>query len=568
MSWFDDRRTMTKLLLGFGPVVAMLCFMGWCGIASTADANGSMEILFRRDVAGIEMARQGEIARLKIARAFRDGMVAKDPAEKDSRIHDVDRIEGEVKHILDDLEPTLILPDNRTRLAELRHLLPQYSQASRDAIRIGTTDQQAAATARATALQAGDRIGTLFEAIVTAKREVALKAFDESIARAARSRNIIFGITVVAMAIAAGIAWFIGRAIGAPLGLAVDALRKVAKGDLTAHVGVVRKDELGDMAAALNEALDSMRTTLASVQEVSQEVSAAASQLAGSAESISGGAQEQAASLEETAASLEQISSTVKQNADNAQHAAQLASGARDAAERGGHVVESAVAAMSEITRSSKHIADIITTIDEIAFQTNLLALNAAVEAARAGEQGRGFSVVAAEVRTLAQRTAAAAKEIRGLIADSSAKVEAGTMQVNHSGETLGEIVRSVKRVTDMVAEIAAASREQNTGVEQVNTAVTQVDQVTQSNAAQTEELAATATALTEKSGELQRLVSAFELGTKAPSARIAEAPRVVRRAEPAKLPPPKPIRGRTNSAVFRKPALPPAKAANGYEEF
>ncbi|AKU94044.1 Methyl-accepting chemotaxis protein I (serine chemoreceptor protein) [Labilithrix luteola] len=568
MSWFDDRRTMTKMLLGFTPVVAMLCFMGWCGIASTADANGSMELLFRRDVYGIDTARKCDVVRLKIARTFRDGMVATDPSEKDAKVREVERLEAEERQLLDEVDKTLILPENRARMTELRKVLSDYIAVARDAIRAGSVDATKASALRALALQSGDRIGDLLDAIISAKTNLATKSFEESIARAARSRNIIFGITAAAMAVAAAIAWFIGKAIGSPLAKSVEALQKVAKGDLTAHVGIARKDELGEMASALNAAIDSMRSTLASVQEVSQEVSAAASQLAGSAEQISSGAQEQAASLEETAASLEEISSTVKQNADNAQHATQLASGARDAAERGGQVVESAVAAMSEITRSSKHIADIITTIDEIAFQTNLLALNAAVEAARAGEQGRGFSVVAAEVRTLAQRTAAAAKEIRGLIADSSAKVEAGTMQVNHSGETLGEIVRSVKRVTDMVAEIAAASREQNTGVEQVNTAVTQVDQVTQSNAAQTEELAATATALSEKSGELQRLVSGFDLGTgHSQSPRVAEA-RFVHKAEPARLPPPKPVRGRTNSAVFRKPALAPAKAANGYEEF
>jgi methyl-accepting chemotaxis protein len=203
----------------------------------------------------------------------------------------------------------------------------------------------------------------------------------------------------------------------------------------------------------------------------------------------------------------------VKQNSDSAQQARQLASGSKEVAEKGGSVVGSAVEAMSEINASSKKIAEIITAIDEIAFQTNLLALNAAVEAARAGEQGRGFAVVAAEVRNLAQRSASAAKEIKALIQDSVKKVDAGTELVNRSGATLGEIVNSVKRVTDIVTEIAAASREQSTGIDQVNKAVTQMDSVTQRNASQTEEMSATAQTLTEQAGQLRDLVSRFKLG-------------------------------------------------------
>jgi methyl-accepting chemotaxis protein len=202
----------------------------------------------------------------------------------------------------------------------------------------------------------------------------------------------------------------------------------------------------------------------------------------------------------------------VKQNADNAQQAAQLAQGAREVAEKGGRVVGSAAEAMGEIHASSRKIEDIITAIDEIAFQTNLLALNAAVEAARAGEQGRGFAVVAGEVRNLAQRSAASAREIKGLIQDSVEKVQSGSTLVNQSGKTLEEIVQSVKRVTDIVAEIAASSREQATGIEQVNQAVTQMDSVTQASAAQTAELAGTAGELTEQTQAVMTQVDRFRI--------------------------------------------------------
>ncbi len=393
---------------------------------------------------------------------------------------------------------------------------------------------------------------------IKVKQERVQTAFERSTAAYAHGRLTSVGLTTAAIALATLLAFVVGRSVSTPLGSAVEVLERVAAGELTARLDLDRTDEVGLMANALNRSLESVRATLAGVQTVSLEVSAMSAQLASSAQQISSGAQEQAASLEETAASLEEIGSTVKLNTDNAQQAAQLASRARDAAERGGAVVGGAVAAMNEITTSSKKIADITTTIDEIAFQTNLLALNAAVEAARAGEQGRGFAVVAAEVRTLAQRTGSAAREIRGLIADSSSKVEAGTQQVNESGKTLAEIVRSVKQVTDMVAEIAAASREQNTGLEQVNTAVTQVDQVTQQNAAQTEELSATATSLSDKSSELQALVAAFQLGE---TPRTPAAVTKARRAVPASLPR---VAARTSAVVRTRPRAPAQKVASG----
>jgi methyl-accepting chemotaxis protein len=272
--------------------------------------------------------------------------------------------------------------------------------------------------------------------------------------------------------------------------------------------------------------------------------------VSGVAGQLAGGAQAQASSLEETASSLEQITGTVKQTAENARQADRLAAGSRETAEKGGQVVTTAVTAMDEINRASKRIADIISTIDEIAFQTNLLALNAAVEAARAGEQGRGFAVVAAEVRNLAQRSATAAKEIKALIQDSVTKVDAGSALVHKSGQTLEEIVTSVKRVTDIIGEIAAASQEQSSGIDQVNRAVAQMDLVVQTNAAQTDGLASTAQTLATQAAQLQALVGRFKL-----DARRPPVPEV---APPAPVVPP------VAMAPAKPPALAGAHAGNG----
>ncbi len=299
-----------------------------------------------------------------------------------------------------------------------------------------------------------------------------------------------------------------------PLASTVRSLTDIAdgEGDLTRRLPGTAQDELGELERAFNRFAERMHGLVSQVRSSSEGVAQASRELTGASDTISSSAQQQASALEETAASLEEITATIRQNADNATLASTLATAARDVAHKGGTVVSDAVGAMREINGSSRRIADIITTIDEIAFQTNLLALNAAVEAARAGEQGRGFAVVASEVRSLAQRSAGAAREIKALIEDSVRKVEDGTELVNRSGATLDEIVSAVKRVTDVVAEIAAASKEQAVGVDEVNRAVTSMDHTTQSNAAQTEELSATAGHLADQASDVLDLVQRFKI--------------------------------------------------------
>lgn len=271
-------------------------------------------------------------------------------------------------------------------------------------------------------------------------------------------------------------------------------------------------DEVGQLAYASQFAQSKLRTAIGQVKQSSEVLERTASEIESGNIQLSQRTEEAASSLEETASSMEEMTSTVKQNADNSRQANQLATSTRDQAEKGGEVVAKAVKAMSEINSSSKKIADIISVIDEIAFQTNLLALNAAVEAARAGEQGRGFAVVASEVRTLAGRSADAAKEIKGLITDSVEKVEQGSELVDESGKTLEEIVSGVKKVTDIISEIAASSQEQANGIEQVNSAVMQMDEMTQQNAALVEEAAAASSEMTGKVKLLSGLALQFKL--------------------------------------------------------
>ena len=369
------------------------------------------------------------------------------------------------------------------------------------------------------------------------------------------------GLGALALVAGAGIYLGIARRLVGPLRAAAE-LGELASGnaDLTRRLAVSSHDEVGRLSHALNGFLDNLHGLVQEIRGAASQVGAASEQLSAASRQVASGAQEQASSLEETAASLEELTGTVRQNADNARQASQLAIGAREKAEKGGQVVTAAVGAMQEITTASKKIADIVTVIDEIAFQTNLLALNAAVEAARAGEQGRGFAVVATEVRTLAQRSAAAAKEIKGLIQDSVDKVHDGSELVNRSGQMLGEIVTGVKQVTDIVSEIAVASEEQSRGIEQVNRAVTLMDQIVQSNAAQTEELSSTAQNLTSQARELQELVRRFRVTEEAPEPRPVLDPAGRRVKPPLALA----RRGPGDRAKPSEPARAGASAGNG----
>jgi methyl-accepting chemotaxis protein len=367
-----------------------------------------------------------------------------------------------------------------------------------------------------------------------------LVAQQDAIATYSRIRVLIAAIVAASIALALLTATLITRSILRQLGgeprSAQDIAAQIAQGNLAVKVDLANAD-----ADSLMGSLDTMRARLTSIvadiKQSAESISVAASEIAQGNTDLSQRTEEQAASLEETAASMEELTSTVRQNTENARQGSTLASNASQTATTGGDVVRKVVATMDDISSSSSRVSEIISVIEGIAFQTNILALNAAVEAARAGEEGRGFAVVAGEVRTLAQRSAAAAKEIKALIETSAAHVSTGSTLVHDAGETMNDVVRSVKRVTDIMSEIAAASTEQSTGIEQVNTAVAQMDQVTQQNAALVEQATAAAQAMADQAASLKAAVAMFRLegGQQGIHAAAAHATPIRTRAVAAK---------------------------------
>ena len=339
----------------------------------------------------------------------------------------------------------------------------------------------------------------------------------------------LLGLAVGALALGAWFAYVIGVSITRPIHRAVQVAQTVAAGDLSSRIDVHSKDETGMLLQALKDMNASLVDIVGQVRSGTDTIATASGEIAHGNLDLSARTEQQASSLQQTASSMEQLTATVKQNGDNSRQAHTLALSASEVAVKGGNVVDQVVDTMTEINASAHKIVDIISVIDGIAFQTNILALNAAVEAARAGEQGRGFAVVASEVRSLAQRSAAAAKEIKTLITDSVDKVETGAKLVAEAGTTMREIVANVDRVTDIIGEITSASVEQTAGIEQINRAIAQMDEVTQQNAALVEEAASASAALEDQSGALARVVSVFQLSSPVVKNRDRVAPVLLR---------------------------------------
>ena len=455
-------------------------------------------------------------------------------------------------------------PRERELLAGIGEDLGRYAQQNGKLLelsRLMRTDE-ATDMLRGESFKISQGINTRLDELVKINSEGIEAANGEGDSLFVAARGWIIALLAGAFAFGLAMAVLIARGISRRLQQAVALAQAVASGDLGSRIDVHGKDETGQLLQALQHMNQSLQRIVGQVRQGTDSIATASSQIASGNQDLSARTEEQASSLEQTAASMEELTATVKHNGASAQQANQMATAASQVAVRGGSAVAQVVQTMSAINASSRKIMDIIGVIDSIAFQTNILALNAAVEAARAGDQGRGFAVVAAEVRTLAQRSAAAAKEIKQLIDDSVGKVEEGSAQVDAAGKTMDEIVASVRRVTDIMGEISAASHEQTAGIEQVTQAVTQMDQMTQQNAALVEESAAATEALQSQAKALAEVVSIFKLSAM-PGAAARPEPRHPGLAAPRTatgVPPLPPQQPQPKAAPARPPLAPAAR--------
>jgi methyl-accepting chemotaxis protein len=515
---FKSMSIATRLTWGFVSVLVLLA-----GVAATSNVamrmvSGQMQQIVEVNNLKIELAssmlnniNQIGLHTRTVALLYDAKQIQEEAAAAEAAGAAYLKAEGELKAALDSSSST---DTERQLLTGIAAQARQAVPALKAVVEKGVASDNVAAVQILT--DTAGPIERAWRAKVTEFAVLQKRLIGEATATAAATkRNAMAAeMALVAVALAAGslIAWRITRGVTRPLGRAVAVAERIAEGDLTSEVRAERDDETGRLLQAIASMQDRLSALVGHIRLAADAIETASSEVASGNQDLSQRTEQAASNLQQTASSMEQLTGTVKQSAEAARQANQLASSAAEVAARGGSVVSDVVTTMDQITHSSKKIADIIGVIDGIAFQTNILALNAAVEAARAGEQGRGFAVVAGEVRSLAGRSAEAAKEIKSLIGASVERVETGSRLVAAAGATMKEIVGSVQRVSDIIAAITASSAEQSEGIGQVNTAVTQLDQMTQQNAALVEEGAAAAESLKEQAQRLAQMVGTFRV--------------------------------------------------------
>jgi methyl-accepting chemotaxis protein len=523
-----------RLSLGFGTLIAILIVASLLGISRLGQVKGHLDDIALNNNEKIAQATAMRIAINQVALGIQDIILLEDPAEMatandallKSRAH-YDAAEEKLAKLVQKAET--VLPEEKSAFDKVRDLKERTRPLNNKVIGYGLENQKTEATvllmtqARPPLMQWLHSLGELVDLEIRLNQEATREA-DEAYASA---RNQLIATSLVGVLVGIFFAAMITKSITNPISAAVALAHRVASGNLGNDIEVTGKDEVAELLHAMTAMQSSLSRVVAHVRESSDSVATSSAEIAQGNHDLSARTEQQASALEQTAASMEELSSQVSQNADNARQANTLANSACAVATAGGEVVSQVVDTMKQINDSSHRIADIISVIDGIAFQTNILALNAAVEAARAGEQGRGFAVVATEVRSLAGRSAAAAKEIKTLISESVERVEQGSTLVDRAGATMKEVVASIQRVSNIVAEISSASSEQAAGVSQVGEAVNQMDQVTQQNAALVEEMAAAASSLKSQAQDLVGTVAVFILDATSPSAKRHGAPEV-----------------------------------------
>ncbi|MGJ7520459.1 methyl-accepting chemotaxis protein [Variovorax sp. LT1P1] len=565
MQWFQQLRVTARLILSFLVVAAIGAAVSAFGIVQMGRINNATEQLYNEELKTLQETQQANIHLLYASRAQTGLLSASTRGERAAGAKELTSsltaLDARVQVVKPFFQKS---PEGEALLKSYDALAPALKKRLTDFVAL--INKQPLDISQFDGLVVDENTKLLAES--RGLEGVLHKMVDYADARAessaalasgtyTESRLWMVGLALAGILVSLGLGSLVARGLARQLGgepaYAADMVSRIADGDLTTSIDT-RRSAPGSLLLSIQQMQGQLVEVVGRIKVSTDTIATASSEIASGNQDLSSRTEEQASSLEQTAASMEELTSTVKQNADNARQANQLAASASEVAVRGGSVVGQVVDTMSAINTSSKKIVDIIAVIDGIAFQTNILALNAAVEAARAGEQGRGFAVVASEVRSLAQRSAAAAKEIKGLIDDSVSKVAAGSHQVAEAGQTMDEIVASVRRVTDIMGEISSASHEQTQGIEQINQAITQMDQVTQQNAALVEEAAAAAASLQEQAGSLVEAVSIFRTaegagpieprftpGVAKPVARSVPAPRAKAAERTATLPAKKP---------------------------
>ena len=511
-------RVKTKLMLGFGLLAAIVLLVSGIALSSLGRSDerfvAYLDTVGQREQVALDVrgaASRRAISARNLVLVTQEGDRALEKGDVFRAHEDMQKAVARLKKLVDEA-PDAIDTD-RSQVAEIVRLESLYGPVALDIVAKALDGRRDEAIVKMVA-ECRPLLASLLKATteyVGYEKEQAKKRVETANAAYARDRLLLIGVCLAAVAAALGMGWLLAAAVTRPLNRAVQLAEAVAAGDLSSDIVVDRGDELGQLLAALKRMNGSLVGMIDKVRESADGIATASQQIASGNQDLSSRTEQQASALQQTASSMAQMTTTVQQTADSSRQATQLAQSAAEVAGRGGDVVQRVVNTMGEISESSRKIGDIISTIDGIAFQTNILALNAAVEAARAGEQGRGFAVVAGEVRTLAQRSAQAAREIKALVGASVERVAAGSQLVGEAGSTMNDVVSQVRRMNDLMSEINASANEQSSGIGQVNQSVAAIDQGTQQNAALVEQSAAAADSLQQQAAGLLGVISQFK---------------------------------------------------------
>ncbi|WP_329605215.1 methyl-accepting chemotaxis protein [Undibacterium hunanense] len=504
-----------RLYLGFFAVIFLLVIVVVIAISRLSLLNTEIDLTVNDRYQKIYLLNEAIKSVNLQARNLRNILLMSDDADIKKEIDSVHKSTQEITAEIDKLSTSIKNPQAKELLRLAIEQRAQYAPGREKMIQLVTEGKKDEAKELLFKEVRPKQLAYLnaMETLIRFQEELMAESAKETKATAESANQLILAVGILATLLSMAIAWSITRRIVTPINEAVHIAKTVADGDLTSAIDITGKDEIGSLFRALEHMNENLIGIVSQVRGGTELIATASTQIATGNQDLSARTEQQASALEETASSMEELTSTVKQNSDNAREANQLAQNASDVAIKGGKVVSRVVETMSSITESSKKVVDIISVIDGIAFQTNILALNAAVEAARAGEQGRGFAVVASEVRNLAQRSATAAKEIKILIDTSVEKVGIGSQLVDEAGLTMDEVVSSVRKVTDIMAQISSASAEQTAGIEQINQAIVEMDSATQQNSALVEQVAAAAESMQGQAKKQSDVVSVFKTG-------------------------------------------------------